>query len=128
MWAKELFAIRNRVLLTVLATMGWLVVLLCWMAFVWSEYSFFQNLVGLGIATLLYAAITGAMWVVDQGFKPVTMILTTVGWLSFALYWVGFAWSRHTVLQNGAILMLSLLVWGSAAVVLWLAVPSEECC
>jgi hypothetical protein len=55
------FAIRSRMSLTILATMGWLVWGLCWMAFAWGHYSFFQNLVSLGIATLLYAAITGTM-------------------------------------------------------------------
>jgi hypothetical protein len=128
MSTKEVFAIRSKVLPTVLVTMGWLVLVLCWMAFAWSQYSFFQNLVCLGIATLLYAATTGAMWVMDQGIMLVATILTTLGWLSFALYWIGFAWSRHTLLQNGAILMLSLLVCGGAVVVLRLAELSNQTC
>ncbi len=114
--------------LTILATMGWLVWVLCWMAFAWSQYSFFQNLVSLGIATLLYAAITGAMWVVDQGFMPAATILATLGGLSFVLYWIGFAWSRHTLLQNSAVLMLSLLIVMGTAVGLCLAKPSDPAC
>lgn len=114
--------------LTILATVGWLVWLLCWMALAWSQYSFFQNLVCLGIATLLYAAITGTMWVVDQGFMLAATILTTLGGLSFVLYWIGFAWSRHTLLQNGAVLMLSLLIVGGTVVGLCLAQPSDQVC
>lgn len=128
MSTKELFAIRSRVHLTVLATMGWLVLVLCWMAFAWSQYSFFQNLVSLGIATLLYAAITGAMWVVDQGVGLVATILATLGGLSFLLYWMGFAWSQHTLLQNALVLMLSLIVWVAAVAALWLAGPSDLQC
>jgi hypothetical protein len=125
MSTKGFFAIGSRMSLTILATMGWLVWALCWMAFAWSHYSFFQNLVSLGIATLLYAAITGAMWVVDQGLMLTATILTTLGGLSFVLYWMGFAWSRHTLLQNGAVLMLSLLVVVGTVVVSCLAEPSD---
>ncbi len=128
MSTKGFFAIRSRMFLTILATMGWLVWVLCWMAFAWSQYSFFQNLVSLGIATLLYAAITGAMWVVDQGFMPAATILATLGGLSFVLYWIGFAWSRHTLLQNSAVLMLSLLIVMGTAVGLCLAKPSDPAC
>jgi hypothetical protein len=128
MTTQELFAIRGRVLLTALVTLGWLVLMLGWMVFAWSRLSFFQNLVGLAIAALLFAAITGAMWVVEQGFRPAATILTTIGGLSFALYWIGFAWSRHTLLQNFAILMLSLLVWVGAVVMLWLVGPSDQAC
>lgn len=128
MTTQEYFAIRGRVLLTALVTLGWLVLMLGWMVFAWSRFSFFQNLVGLAIAALLFAAITGAMWVVEQGFRPAATILTTIGGLSFALYWIGFAWSRHTLLLNFAILMLSLLVWVGAVVMLWLVGPSDQAC
>ena len=125
---KEVLAIRNRVLLTVLATMGWLVLVLCWMAFAWSHYPFIQNLASLGISALLTAAIIGAMWVVDLGFMPVATILTTLGWLSFALWWIGFASSRHTVLENGVVLTLSLLACGGAVVALWRRGRPDVCC
>ena len=128
MTTQEYFAIRGRVLLTAQVTLGWLVLMLGWMVFAWSRFSFFQNLVGLAIATLLFAAITGAMWVADQGFRFTATILTTIGGLSFALYWIGFAWSRHTLLQNFAILMLSLFVWVGAVVMLWLVGPSDQAC
>jgi len=128
MSTKGFFTIRSRMFLTILATMGWLVCMLCWMAFAWSQYTFFQNLVSLAIATLLYAAITGTMWVVDQGFIPAATILTTLGGLSFVLYWIGFAWSRHTLLQNGAVLILPLLIAGGTVVGLCLAEPSDRVC
>lgn len=128
MSTTELFAIRSRVLLAILATMGWVVWVLFWMAFAWSQYSLFQNLPSLGIAMLLYSAITGAMWVMDLGFKPAAAILTTVGWLSLALYWIGFAWSRHALLENGAILMLSLVACKGIVVVLTLGGRSDEGC
>ena len=128
MSSKEVRAIGSRVRLTVLVTLGWLVLLLCWVAFGWSQVSFFQNLVCLGIASLLYAAITGAMWVVDQGFMPTVTVLITLGWLCFALYWIGFAWSQHTFLLNSAILLFSLLACGGAVVATVLAVPSDRYC
>jgi len=128
MTTQEHFVIRSRVLLTVLATLGWLVLMLGWMAYAWSRFSFFQNLVGLGIATLLFAAITGAMWVADQGFRLTATILTTLGGLTFVLYWIGFAWSGHSLLLNGAILVFSFLAWVGAVVVLLLAGPSDQVC
>jgi hypothetical protein len=128
MSTKEIFAIRSRVRLTLLATLGWLVLMLGWMVYAWSRFSFFQNLVGLGIATLLFAAITGAMWVADQGFRLTATILTTLGGLSFVLYWIGFAWSRHSLLLNGAVLILSFLAWVGAVAALWLAGPSDQAC
>ncbi len=128
MSSQEVFAIRGRVLPTVLATLGWLILMLGWMAFAWSRFSFFQTLVGLGIATLLYAAILGAMWVTDQGFRLTATVLTTLGGLSFVLYWIGFAWSGHSLLQNFAILILSFLAWLGTVVVLLLAGPSNQVC
>ena len=128
MLTQENFAIRNRMLLTVLVTLGWLVLMPGWMIYAWSRYSFFQNLVGLGIATLLFAAITGALWVADQGFRLTATVLTTLGGLSFVLYWLGFAWSRHSLLLNGAILVLSFLAWLVAVVVLLFAAPADPAC
>jgi hypothetical protein len=121
-------AIRSRVLVTTLVTMGWLILVICWMAFAWSHYSFFQNLASLGISALLYVAIVGAMWVEDLGFPLVATVLATMGWLSFALYWIAFAWSRHPFLYNGAILALSALAWGATVVVAWLAQPWNQTC
>jgi hypothetical protein len=128
MSTKTFFAMRNSVLAPTLATMGWLILVLCWMAFAWGQYSLLQNLTCLAISTLLFAAIVGALWIGDQGFVPAATILVTLGWLSFALYWIGFAWSRHTLLQNSAVLMVSFLVWQGVIVVLWLAGPSGEYC
>jgi hypothetical protein len=128
MSSKGILAMRNRVRLTALVTIGWLILMICWIAFAWNQLSFFQNLVGLGIAILIYAAITGALWVVDQGGVLVATILTTFGWLSFTLYWIGFGWSGHTFLLNSAILMLSLLVWLGVVTVLWLGQPSSQTC
>jgi len=126
MSTKESFAVENRVLLTILITMGWLILMLCWIVFAWGQYSFFQILTSLGVATMLFAAITAVLWVADQGFRLAAMILTTLGWLSFVLYWIGFVWSRHTLLQNGAVLLLSFLVCGGADTVLCLMAPRFE--
>jgi hypothetical protein len=108
--------------------MIWLVLVFGWMVFTWKQHNFFQILIGLGIATLLYAAITGTLWVIELGFNPAAIILTTIGWLSFVLYWIGFAWSQHTWLQNGAILIFSLLAFVSAVTALWLVRPSGQYC
>lgn len=128
MSTKELLTIRSRVLLTILATMGWLILLLSWMVFAWSRYPLPQNLASLGISTLLFAAIVGAMWVVDLGFMPGATVAATLGWLSFALYWIGFAWGRHTLLQNCAILSLSFLLCVGAIGVMWQRGRSDESC
>jgi len=66
--------------------------------------------------------------VVDQGFVLTATIFTTMGWLSFALYWIGFGWSGHSFLQNSAVLMLSLVAWLGVVAALWLAPPSNQVC
>jgi hypothetical protein len=118
-FSRKCFTIGRKVLATILTTLAWLILALCWTVFAWSRYSLFQNLAGLGISTLLFAAIVGVMWVVDQDLRPAVTILATLGWLSFALYWIGFAWSRYGLLQNGAALIASLLACGGIIVVLW---------
>jgi hypothetical protein len=128
MLSGTLFTIRNRALATILTTIGWLVLMSCWLAFAWSRYSLFQHLVGLGISTLLFAAIVGAVWVLEQGWIPTATILATLGWLSFALYWIGFVWSRHTLLQNGAVLIVSFFVYASAILALWYRGRADACC
>jgi hypothetical protein len=112
--------------LTTLATIGWLILSFSWLAFAWSHYRFLQMLAGLGIVTLLYVAVTGVLWVVDQALTLAATILAIFGWLSFTLYWLAFAWSRYTLLQNGAILLLSFLVCGGAVVVLTLRAALSE--
>jgi hypothetical protein len=110
MFTETLFVPKNRVLATIRVTVGWLILALCWTVYAWIRYSFFQNLAGLGISTLLYAAVVGVMWVAEQGRTLALTVLTTLGWLSFALYWIGFAWRQHTLLLNGAVLIGSLLL------------------
>lgn len=126
MFAGKICATRSRVLATTLTTLGCLILMLGWMAFAWSRYSFLQNLVSLGIFTLLFAAIVGTVWVAEFGVRLVATILATLGWFSFVLYWIGFAWSGRTLLQNGAVLMVSLLVWLGMVVVFLLAGPAGE--
>jgi hypothetical protein len=128
MFAVQRFTIRGKALATILAMIGWLSLALCWTVLAWSRYSFFQNLVGLGISTLLFVAVVGVMWVAEQGRTLVLTVLTTLGWLSLALYWIGFAWSRHTLLLNGAILIGSLLAWMTFVVLLWVAQPVRKGC
>jgi len=117
------YAIKDRVLVTTLLTLGWLTWMLCWMAFAWSHYTFLQNLASLGISTLLFAAIAGVLWVGDACSVPAIVIVATLGWFSFALYWIGFAWGQYRLLQNGAVLMVSFLVWQIVLAVFWLARP-----
>jgi hypothetical protein len=122
MFTVKICAGRNRVLVTTLTTLGWLVFTLGWMAVAWSRYSFFQNLAGLGISALLFAAIIGVVWVRDLA----ATILATLGWLSLVLYWIAFVWGRHTLLQNGAVLLFSSLVWLGIVAVFLLAGPASE--
>ena len=128
MSTKVHYTIRGRVLLTLLATAGWPVLALCWVVYAWGQYSFFQHLVGLAIITLLYVAVTGVLWVADGGFTLVATMLATLGGVSFVLYWIGFAWTQHTLLLNGAVLLLALFAWVSAVVVLLLAGPPDPAC
>jgi hypothetical protein len=118
----------NKVLTSTLATLGWLSWMLGWMALAWRHYSFFQNLASLGISTLVFVAIVGVMWVGGPDTKPTATILVTLGGLIFVLYWIGFVWSRHTLLQNGAVLLVSYLVWQGLVGFLWLAGPADETC
>jgi len=128
MSSKQVRAMRGRVLLTLLATIGWWVLMFCWITLAWSHYSFFQNLISLGIATLLYAALTAVLWVVDRGLVLGLTIVATLGWLSFALYWIGFGWSGHTFLQNSAVVILSFIAWLGVVAALWLGQPSNQAC
>lgn len=120
MVTRTLFPIRGRVLATTLVTMGWLILALCWVVSAWGRYSPFQNLAGLGICALLFVASVGVMWVAEQGFALTTSVLTVFGWLSAALYWIAFTWSRYTWLLNGAVLVLSLIAGLGLIVVVWL--------
>ena len=128
MFTRKHVTIRHKAFATILATMGWLSLALCWTGLAWGHYSLFQHLAGLGISTLLFAAIAGTMWVVDLGWVFAGTVLTTLGWLSFALYWIGFVWSQRTLLQNGAALMVSLLAGVGILVVLWQRERADECC
>jgi len=128
MYTEKMSTINNRVLVSTLATLGWLTWLLGWMALAWHHYSLLQNLASLGISTLLFAAIVGVVWVADLGIALASTILATLGGLSFVLYWIGFAWSGHTLLQNGAVLLVSYLVWQGLVGFLWLAGPAGETC
>jgi hypothetical protein len=128
MFTETRFTPRNRVLDTIWITLGWLVLALCWTVYAWTRYSFFQNLAGLGIATLLFAAVIGLMWVAEQGRTLALTVLTTLGWLSFALYWIGFAWGRHTLLLNGAVLIGSLLLGLGILALLWQRAQARDCC
>jgi hypothetical protein len=123
----QTYVVRNRLQLTLLATLGWLVCTLCWLAFAWGQLGFFQNLVSLGIGTLVFVGVTGAMWVADQGFDLLATVLATFGGLSFALYWIGFAWSGHAPLLNLAVLALTALAW-LTTVTLLLAAPGRRGC
>jgi hypothetical protein len=49
-----------------------------------------------------------------------------LGWVSLALYWTAFVGSQYSLLQKGAVLMASCLVWLAAVVVFWLVGPSVE--
>ena len=120
MVTRTLFPIRGRVLVTTLVTMGWLILALGWIVFAWGRYSPFQNLAGVGICALLFVATVGVMWVAEQGLALTVTVATVFGWLSLALYWIAFAWSRHTWLLNGAVLVISLLAGLGLVVMLWL--------
>jgi hypothetical protein len=128
MYTETLFVPRNRVLATIRITLGWLILALCWTIYAWTRYSAFQNLAGLGISTLFFAAVVGVMWVAEHGRRLVLTVLTTLGWLSLALYWMGFAWSQHTLLLNGALLIGSLLLGMGVLAALWLREPARDCC
>jgi hypothetical protein len=60
--------------------------------------------------------------------KVLLTILATMGWLVWILYWVALVWSRRTLLQSGAILMLSLLAYSAGVVVLFPVGRSDEGC
>jgi hypothetical protein len=127
MFTKTVFAFRNRVRVTALTTLGWSALTLGWLALTWGHYSILQSLASLGIAATLFLAVVGAVWVLDMGLTLLKTHLATMGGLSFVLYWIGFAWGRHTLLQNAAVLMAASLVWLGTVVVLWLTGPAGEC-
>ena len=128
MYTEKNTTINNRVFVSTLTTLGWLSGMLGWMALAWRHYSWLQNLASLGISTLVFAAIVGVLWVGDQGIRLTATIVATLGGMSFVLYWIGFAWSGHTLLQNGAVLLVSYLVWQGLVGWLWLAGPAGEAC
>ena len=67
--------IGNRVLITALVALGWLIAVFCWLALSWSQYSLFQNLVSMSISTLIFSAVIGVMWTVELGFSTAATIL-----------------------------------------------------
>ena len=128
MYTGKNSTINNRVFVSTLTTLVWLSGMLGWMALAWRHYSWLQNLASMGISTLVFAAIVGVLWVGDQGIRLTATILATLGGMSFVLYWIGFAWSRHTLLQNGAVLLVSYVVWQGLVGWLWLARTAGETC
>jgi hypothetical protein len=102
MSTKGLFATRSGAILAILGTMA--------------------------IAMAAYAASTGALWVVSLGFMNAAAVLTPLGWLGLVLCWVGFAVSRHALLQGGGILILILVAGAGIVGVLLRRVQSDEGC
>ena len=123
--AKACFS-DNRVLITIIALTGWMVAILCWLAFGWGQYSLIQNLVSLMISALVFAAVVGAVWAAELGFAPTATILAALGWLSFTLYWFGFGWHRHTLLQNTGVLFGVFLFFTGMVIGFWLVGPTKE--
>ena len=119
---------KYKVQATILGTVGWSILGLCWMALAWGRLTFFHGLAGLGIATLLFAAVVGVVWVLDHGLTLAATILATLAWLSLMLYWIGFVWSRYGLLRNGATLIVLFLLWMGIMVVLWLRRWADACC
>jgi hypothetical protein len=111
---------------TILATMGWIVWMLGWLAFAWSGHSFLQNLASLGISTLLFSAIVAVLWLGNPRWAPLATILMTLGWFGFMLYWMAFVWGRCTLLLNIAALIASFLGYVGLVVIAWLLAPSTE--
>jgi hypothetical protein len=47
--------------------------------------------------------------------------------MSFAMYWIGFAWARFGLLRSLAAMVISALV--AMAIVIWAWLwPEEDCC
>lgn len=51
--------------------------------------------------------------------KIAISVITSVGWLIFVLYWVGFQWGGFPVTQNLIIILIALLVVGVINGVTW---------
>jgi hypothetical protein len=121
------FSEANRIRDTILVTVGWLGLSLCWMAFAWGRYSFLQAMAGLGIATFSFSAIVAVRLACHQDLALTGTMLSTLAGMSFTLYWVAFAASQYALLQNSLVLALSVFVWGAVMVVTWLLRASTSC-
>ena len=110
MYFKQSCNENNKVVISMVAFLGWLALMLGWMFSAWVHHSFFQNLAFLGIATLLFAGAVAIIWVGDAGIALIGTILTTLSWLSLTLYWLAFSWSQHHWLLNLTILGIFFMV------------------
>lgn len=113
-------------IMSVLLTAGWLATMVLWIAFAWGHYSGFQILAGLAIATLVFAGMTGYVWLVGMGRAVLAGMISALGWLSFVVYWIAFAWRRYTVVQSFALLALSFILVASINGVIWLSQSTED--
>ncbi len=102
---------------TILLTAGWIAVTLGWMTYAWGRYSIFQMFAGVAITTLLFAAIAGVNWVSGRG--SLFAIRSTVGWLSFVIYWIAFVRGRFSLLQNVGVLAASFVIFVVINAVTW---------
>ena len=86
MFTEKTSATGSRLIVTTLATLGWMAWLLGWLAFAWSGHSFPQNLASVGTFTLLFTAVVAVLWVGNLRCTPLATTLVTLGWISFMLY------------------------------------------
>ncbi|UCC77613.1 MAG: hypothetical protein JSW37_04420 [Anaerolineales bacterium] len=122
---RESLSSRRNMIMTVLLTAGWLAAMVGWIAFAWGYYSGFQILAGLAIATLVFAGMAGYVWLAGVGRAVVTGMISTLGWLSFVVYWIAFAWRRYTLVQSFALLSVSFIVLAALNAVIWLSQSTE---
>jgi hypothetical protein len=123
---RESLAGRRNIMMSVVLTAGWLAAMVFWVAFAWGHYSGFQILAGLAIATLVFAGMAGYVWLAGMGRAVLTGMISALGWLSFVVYWIAFAWRRYTLTQSFALLALSFIVLAAMNAVTWLSQSPED--
>ena len=142
MWRKILMEEKHKKELgykptvSIIASVGWLIFIILWLAFYASNYSWEKNLAILLFSTLIVFLLLGGMWAIwslrmipksewkmlkIKGFKwrIATSIVLPFLAIIFLISWFWYYAEPYTVWQNIAVLLVVLLALGGILGVIW---------
>lgn len=125
-----------KITLSIVASVGWLIFLILWLAFYADGYVVYQNIAIVLISILVLIVVLGTPWAVwgvrhipeegkemmrTSGFKSrvASSIIVPFVFLIFLILWFFFYASDFNIYQNIAIFLVSILIVGGAMGAIW---------